>query len=181
MVKIRTRTIVGDSCQEVNLVGEAEERGEEGRVEEVVLVDREALMILEMKKLVSGGMKNQTGKEGVEGKFLLACKEVEGKEPGQEVGEGRRERSGKPLVRPAWRRGRREIKSEGSPSQCVPEVEEGVVVVSRAGIGTNQEGEGRETLGAGPRPEPGDPRKGDRGRELLRLQPKEGLGLKTLI
>ena len=139
-------------------------------------------MILEMRKLASGLRRRLIGKGEVEVKFLLVCRGGGGKELDLAVAEGRKEKSRKQPVRQVWRRGRKETKLEESLSPYAQGEEEvDVVVVSRGAIGTNQEGAGRETLGAGPRPEPGDPQKGDRGRELLRLQPKEGLGLKTLI
>ena len=57
---------------------------------------------------------------------------------------------------------------------------EDVVDNSKEATGTNLEGE-RETLLAVLRLEPGGPRREDRGREPLRLRPREALGLRTLI
>ena len=121
-------------------------------------------------------------------RFLLGCRRVR-RMADLVVVQGMRWRSGRLPVRPVWRRERRETKVK-LITRChvVVEVDRDeeaeeeltqLVLVAMPGQ-TRELKEGRETQGAGPKLEPGDPRKWDQQRNFQRLQPRGLQELKTL-
>ena len=130
------------------------------------LVDRKLETLVLMTRLESG-----VSMEPEEAKVIESTKV---RRKGQEVVLEMMLKNGKLLARQVWRSGTREVRANLKMLLVVVEdlSEEVGVPISQLIIGLTtkeEEKEGRETRGAGPNPEPGDPRKWDQQRKFQRL------------